>query len=220
MYCLFLLFQRSSLFLLMLFSDTYMMLSAPVEAELKDKGSKFLAYAFPVRSEEEAKQKLLDVKKEHAGANHHCYAYVLGFDGLIQKANDDREPSNTAGKPILRAILSKQLTNIIVIVVRYFGGRLLGVPGLIQAYGGAANLALASATLSEQTITERHQLVFDYAQENDAFRLVKQFGLKVQSHIHAEKITIIFEIRKSEAEKVIQAIREHHLFETTFVGEQ
>jgi uncharacterized YigZ family protein len=204
----------------MLFSDTYTMLAAPAEAELKDKGSKFLAYAFPVRSEDEAKEKLQGIKKEHAGANHHCYAYVLGFDGAIQKANDDREPSNTAGKPILRAILSKQLTNTIVIVVRYFGGRLLGVPGLIQAYGGAAALVLESARLVEQTITERHQLVFDYAQENEAFRLVKQFGLKVQSHVHAKKITLIFEVRKSEAERVIQAIRQYHLFETAFVSEQ
>jgi uncharacterized YigZ family protein len=204
----------------MLFSDIYLMIAAPVQAELKEKGSRFLAYAFPVKGEEEAKSFIAAVKKEHAGANHHCYAYVIGFDGNIQKANDDREPSNTAGKPILRAILAKQLTNTIVIVVRYFGGKLLGVPGLIQAYGGAAQMAIEMARLTEQVITEQHRLVFDYANENEAFRLVKQFGLKVISHIHAEKITLIFEVRKSEADKVIQAIRKNHLFETTFVSEQ
>jgi uncharacterized YigZ family protein len=204
----------------MLFSDTYLMLAAPVEAELKDKGSKFLAYAFPIHSEEDAKDKIAAIKKEHAGANHHCYAYVLGFSGEVQKANDDREPSNTAGKPILRAILSKQLTNAIVIVVRYFGGKLLGVPGLIQAYGGAASMALETARIIENSITERHQLVFDYTQENEAFRLLKQFGLKVLSHVHAEKITLIFEVRKSESEKVVKAIRQNHLFETAFISEQ
>jgi uncharacterized YigZ family protein len=204
----------------MLFSDTYLMIGAPVVAELKDKGSKFIAYAFPIYSEEEAKQKMMEMKKEHAGANHHCYAYVLGADGNIQKTNDDREPSNTAGKPILRAILSKQLTNTIVIVVRYFGGKLLGVPGLIQAYGGAASMALETARVVELVVTEHHRLVFDYAHENEAFRLIKQFGLKVLSHIHAEKITLIFEVRKQEAEKVIKAIRQHHLFETAFVSEQ
>jgi uncharacterized YigZ family protein len=204
----------------MLFSDNYFTIAVPVEAELKDKGSRFLAYAFPVHSEEEARQKLLAIKKEHAGANHHCYAYVLGSGSMIQKANDDREPSNTAGKPILRAILSKQLTNTIVIVVRYFGGKLLGVPGLIQAYGGAAVMALENARIVENTIMEQHQLVFDYAHENEAFRLIKQFGLKVLSHVHAEKITLIFEVRKNEAEKVISSIRKNHLFETSFITEQ
>jgi uncharacterized YigZ family protein len=204
----------------MLFGDTYNMIASPVEAELKDKGSRFVAFAYPVTTEEEVKQIIASLKKDHFGANHHCYAYVLGFDAAIQKSNDDREPSNTAGKPILRVVLSKQLTNTLVVVVRYFGGKLLGVPGLIQAYGGAATLALEKATIIQKIITERHELVFDYAAENEAFRLIKQYGLKVLSHVHSEKITLIFEVRKTEAEKVIKAVKSNHLFETTFISEQ
>ena len=204
----------------MLFGDTYNMIASPVEAELKDKGSSFLAFAYSIKNEEEAKQFIANLKRVHFGANHHCYAFVLGFDGAIQKSNDDREPSNTAGKPILRGILAKQLTNTLVVVVRYFGGKLLGVPGLIQAYGGAATQALDKATIVQKIITEKHELVFDYATENEAFRLIKQYGLKVLSHIHSEKITLIFEVRKTDAEKVINAIKNNHLFETTFISEQ
>lgn len=204
----------------MLFSDTYLMLAAPAEGLFKDKGSKFYAFAYPVHSEEEVKQHLNQLKKEHVAANHHCYAYVLGFDQSIQKANDDREPSNTAGKPILRSILSKQLTNTLVVVVRYFGGRLLGVPGLIEAYGGAAADALQQARVIEKIITERHELKCDFDQENEAFRIMKQFGLKIIQHHHGEQITLIFEVRRSQAEQVMKAIRDKRIFETTFMGQQ
>jgi uncharacterized YigZ family protein len=204
----------------MLFSDTYQMLTGPSEGLFKDKGSKFQAYAFPVKNEEDVKQHLQQLKKEHVAANHHCYAYVMGFDQNIQKANDDREPSNTAGKPILRSILSKQLTNTLVVVVRYFGGKLLGVPGLIQAYGEAAADALSHARIEEKVIIERHELKFDFEQENDAFRIVKQYGLKVEQHHYGEKISLIFEVRRSQAEQVIKAIRDKRVFETTFLGEE
>jgi uncharacterized YigZ family protein len=204
----------------MLFSDTYNMLAAPAEGLFKDKGSKFYAFAYPVHTEEEVKEHLNRLKKEHVAANHHCYAYVLGFDQSIQKANDDREPSNTAGKPVLRNILSKQLTNTLVVVVRYFGGKLLGVPGLIEAYGGAAADALNNGKIVEQVITERHEMKFGFEQENEAFRIVKQFGLKIVQHHHAEQISLIFEVRRSQAEQVMKAIKEKRVFETTFLGQQ
>jgi len=204
----------------MLFSDTYHMLAGPAQGEFKDKGSKFYAFAYPVHSEEEVKQYLNQLKKEHVAANHHCYAYVLGFDQAIQKANDDREPSNTAGKPILRGILSKQLTNTLVVVVRYFGGKLLGVPGLIEAYGGAATNALNNGKIIEKVITERHELRFAFEHENEAFRIVKQFGLKIVQHHHAEQISLIFEVRRSQAGQVMKAIKDKRVFETTFLGQQ
>lgn len=204
----------------MLFSDTYLMPASTGEGLFKDKGSKFLAFAYPVKNEEEVKQLLQQIKKDHVAAAHHCYAYVLGFDKQIQKSNDDREPSNTAGKPILRSILAKDLTFTLVVVVRYFGGKLLGVPGLIQAYGEAAADAVSKLKVIEKTITEKHELRFDYLHENDAFKIIKQFGLKILQHHHAEQISIIFEVRKSQAAAVLHAINEKRMFETTFLGEQ
>ncbi|MES2778661.1 MAG: YigZ family protein [Bacteroidota bacterium] len=204
----------------MLFSDTYKVPATIGEGLFKDKGSKFMAFVYPIKNEEEVKMYLQQLKKEHFSAAHHCYGYVLGFDKQIQKSNDDREPSNTAGKPILRSILAKDLTNTLVVVVRYFGGKLLGVPGLIQAYGEAAADALNSIPIVEKIITEKHELRFDYSHENEAFKIIKQFSLKILQHHHAEEITIIFEVRKSQAEAVLHAIKEKRIFETTFLGEQ
>lgn len=204
----------------MLFSDTYNVPATTGEGLFKDKGSKFIAYVFPLKNEEEVKVYLQELKRDHFAAAHHCYAYVLGFDKQIQKSNDDREPSNTAGKPILRSILAKDLTNTLVVVVRYFGGKLLGVPGLIQAYGEAAADALNNISVVEKIITEKHELSFDYSNENEAFKIIKQFGLKILQHHHADQISIIFEVRKSQANAVLHAIREKRVFETTFIGEQ
>ncbi len=204
----------------MLFSDTYKMPKANGEGLFKDRGSKFLGFAFPINHEDEAKQLIQQLRKEHFSAAHHCYAYVLGFDQSFQKSNDDREPSNTAGKPILRSILAKELTNTLVVVVRYFGGKLLGVPGLIQAYGEAAADALNNTPVVEKIITEKHEIRMDPVAENEAFKLVKQFGLKIVDHQYGEQISIIFEVRKSLAAQVLNAIREKRLFETTFLSEQ
>ncbi len=203
----------------MLFSDTYKILQSPCEGLFKDRGSKFMAYAFPIFREDELKPILHQIKKEHFAAAHHCYAYVLGAGKEIEKANDDREPANTAGKPILRSILSKDLTNTVVIVVRYFGGKLLGVSGLINAYGEAANDALNNGIIIEKIVCEQYQLSFEYEQENEAFRIIKHFGLKILQHHHTEKISLIFEVRKSQADQVIKAIKEKHFFEVKFLSE-
>lgn len=152
---------------------TYQTLAAPSYAELKDKGSKFMAFAHPINSSDEVKALLDPLKKEHFKAVHFCYAYRLGTDGSDYRANDDGEPSGSAGRPILGQIDSAELTDVVVIVVRYFGGTLLGVPGLIQAYKGVAALALAEAVVIEKNVTHHTQLSFEYATMNDVMRLIK-----------------------------------------------
>lgn len=152
---------------------TYKTLAAPCYAELKDKGSKFMAFAYPISSSDEVKNLLEPLKKEHFKAVHFCYAYRLGLDGSDFRANDDGEPSGSAGRPILGQIDSAELTDVVIIVVRYFGGTLLGVPGLIQAYKGAAALALAEGSIVEKNVMYQTQLSFEYATMNDVMRLIK-----------------------------------------------
>jgi putative IMPACT (imprinted ancient) family translation regulator len=121
-----------------LFSDVYYEVERDAEFVLRERGSKFYAYVYGVRSEAEVKEKLEVLKREYPDATHHCYAWVMGARGEAQRANDDGEPGNSAGRPILRAVISAGLTNVLVVVVRYFGGTMLGIPGLIDAYGGSA----------------------------------------------------------------------------------
>jgi len=146
----------------MLFEDTYSTIEKPAEGIFRVRGSKFLAYAFPVSTENELKNILPQLKAEHPKANHHCYALRLGIDRSVFKINDDREPSGTAGRPILNTLLSRDLTNIVVIVVRYFGGTLLGVPGLINAYKSATEEALKQAVIIEKTVNDIYTIDFDY----------------------------------------------------------
>ena len=205
----------------MFFSDTYKTIAFKSEGEFKDKGSKFLGFAFPITNENEVKDIINSLKKEHYTAAHHCYAYILGTAQEIQKSNDDREPNNTAGKPILRAILSKQLTNTLVVVVRYFGGKLLGVPGLIQAYGESANEALKAAKILEKIITEHHLTIGNYKDENEVYKAYKQFGAKIISHTYNEtQFSIIFEVRKTKAIDITNYLKEKRLFEIKFISEQ
>jgi len=143
-------------------------------AEFKDRGSKFLAYAYPVSSAEDVKAKLQVLKKEHPKAVHHCYAYRIGTDGLLYRANDDGEPSGSAGKPILGQIDSAGITNVLVVVVRYFGGTLLGVPGLINAYKTATQDALQQASLIEKWIEQRVEIQFDYPVMGEVMYLLRQ----------------------------------------------
>src|SRR5215831_1533802 len=142
-------------------------------AEFKDRGSRFITYTFPIQSVDEFKQKLNEIKKEHPKATHHCFAYRLGVDGSMFRVSDDGEPSGSAGKPILGQIDSKALTNTLVIVVRYFGGTLLGVPGLINAYKTATALALQLTPIAMKQITERYILQFDYTQMNEVMAAIR-----------------------------------------------
>jgi uncharacterized YigZ family protein len=145
----------------------------------KDKGSKFLAFAFPVKSESEIKNQLDSLRKKYFDARHHCYAYVLGADKIMFKAYDDGEPSHSASDPILGQIRSKNLTDVLVVVVRYFGGVKLGVGGLMQAYKAAAEDALNRASIVEIEVTKTIELKFDYVRTPGVMRLVKDFELKI-----------------------------------------
>jgi uncharacterized YigZ family protein len=148
-------------------------------AEFKDRGSKFIAYSYPVNSIEQAKKFLAALKKEHPKAVHHCLAYRMGVDGSTFRVSDDGEPSGSAGRPILGQIDSKQLTNILVVVVRYFGGTLLGVPGLINAYRTATSLALQLSPMIQKPIEIAYTLHFDYQQMNEVMMIVKQYNCSV-----------------------------------------
>ena len=158
---------------------TYQTLAAPAEAEFKDKGSRFIAYAYPVRSAEDVKNHVERQRQAHHKARHWCYAYRLGTDGLQFRANDDGEPSGSAGRPILGQIDSFAVTDTLIIVVRYFGGTLLGVPGLIHAYKTAAAEALKAAEIIEKNIEKTVFLRCGYPHLNDAVRIAKQHQAEI-----------------------------------------
>lgn len=162
--------------------DYYFTIETEGFAEYKDRGSKFLAYAFPISNKEAFKTHLEKIKKEHPKAAHYCYAYRIGFDGNDFRTNDDGEPSGTAGKPILAQIDSKKLCDILVVVVRYFGGTLLGVPGLINAYKTAASLALQCTHILQKSIEVIFTLQFNYPEMNDVMRILKQFNCTIHKN--------------------------------------
>ncbi|SEB19390.1 IMPACT family protein [Pedobacter hartonius] len=190
----------------MLFDDTYKAIAEPAEGLFKDKGSKFIAFAWPILSDAEIKPILLKLRAEHTRANHFCYAYRLSPDRNVFRVNDDGEPSGTAGRPILNMLLSADLTNILIVVVRYFGGTLLGVPGLINAYKSAAAAAVQAARIIEKTVNDRYELKFDYLVMNDVMRLIKEEQLTVLEQHFDNECRINFEVRKSQLNKVLQRI--------------
>lgn len=153
---------------------TYHTIDATANAEFKDRGSKFIGYCFPVKTTNDVKAALAELKKEHPKAGHHCYAYRLGIDGNQYRANDDGEPAGSAGRPILGQIDSAGITDTLVIVVRYFGGTLLGVPGLINAYKIATVDCLALVNIVEKNVEQMVQLEFDYSIMNDVMTILKQ----------------------------------------------
>lgn len=187
----------------MLFDDTYLTIENPAEAIFRDRGSKFLAYVYPIRSEVEIKEIINHLKTEHPKANHHCWAMRLSPDRSIFRVNDDGEPSGTAGRPILNTLLSKNLTNILVVVVRYFGGTLLGVPGLINAYKSATDLALAEAKIVEQVIKDVYTINFDYLQMNEVMKIIKDDQLTVLNQQFDNICSITLAIRKMQINQVI-----------------
>ncbi len=160
-----------------MFDDTYHTIKAPSEGLYKEKGSKFLAFAYPVRTLDEVKEHLDRLRKDYFDARHHCYAYILGANKDAWRANDDGEPSGTGGRPIYGQLLSADLTDTLIVVVRYFGGILLGASGLANAYKTAARDAIDNAEIIEKTIDIRYRLHFEYALMNDVMRIIKEFGL-------------------------------------------
>ena len=159
--------------------DFYYTIDTQGIAEFKDRGSKFLAYTFPVKTKEDFKIHLQALKKEHPKAVHHCFAYRIGYDGTNFRVSDDGEPSGTAGKQILGQIDSKKLCDILVVVVRYFGGTLLGVPGLINAYKTATSLALQCTHITQKYIEVNYSLHFNYPEMNEVMHILKQYNCSI-----------------------------------------
>jgi len=191
--------------------DVYRTIVEPSpEVLFKDKGSKFFGYAFPVKDEYSVKEILETLKKKHHNARHWCYAYQLGKKYEYYRANDDGEPSNSAGMPIYGQIQSFHLTDVLIVVVRYFGGTKLGVSGLINAYKTAAQMALDVANLEERTIDVEYQLTFEYPEMNTVMRLIKENNVIVREQNLTLNCKIIIAVREMEAEKVF------NLFENTY----
>lgn len=191
----------------MLFDDTYRTIRNRATGQYKEKGSKFIAIASPVRDENEVKKELEAIKKEYYDARHHCFAYVIGFNREAYRINDDGEPSGTAGRPIHGQILSYDLTNVLIVVVRYFGGIKLGVSGLINAYKTAAGDALSQAEIAEMTVNEVYEVSFDYTVMNEIMKIVKEENLELLNTKFDLDCSLIFKIRKREADRVNSRIR-------------
>lgn len=187
--------------------DSYTTLAGPAHGEFRDRGSKFLAYAFPVYTEEEWQARLEEVRREHPKARHHCYGYRLGLDGNNFRANDDGEPSGTAGRPILGQIDSFGLANVIVIVVRYFGGTLLGTSGLINAYKESTANALNQAELIERTVEDIYRITFDYALMGNVMSSIKNLELEMARQDFGDIGIVEVAIRQSEVEDKLRRLK-------------
>lgn len=183
-------------------NDSFKTIANKSEGYFKDKGSKFFAFAFPIKNEEEIKTILVQLKKEHHSARHHCYAWRLGTEEIIFRANDDGEPSFTAGKPILGQLQSFELTNILVVVVRYFGGTLLGTSGLINAYRTATADALRNAEIVTKIIEDQITLKFTYNEMNEVMQIIKQENLNVINTRFELNCELDFSVRRSETSRI------------------
>ena len=190
-----------------MFDDTYKTLATNSKGIYTEKGSRFIGFAFPVEKEEEVKQHLADIRKSFYDARHHCYAYILGAEKNVYRINDDGEPSGTAGKPIYGQLLSNDLTNVLIVVVRYFGGIKLGVPGLINAYRTAAKEAINANTVIEKTIDETYRVLFDFPEMNAVMKVLKNDFIKINSQTYMEKYVVTFTVRRKEADKFLSSLR-------------
>ncbi len=189
-----------------MFDDTYRTIRGPAEGLFKEKGSKFLAFAFPVCSTDEVKQHLEALRKEYFDARHHCYAYILGPSKDVYRVNDDGEPSGTGGRPIHGQLLSADLTDTLIVVVRYFGGVLLGASGLANAYKTAARDAIEHAEIVEKTIDVRYRLQFEYVLMNDVMRIVKEFGLTPMNQDYNLDCRLELSVRQSQSVRLYDAL--------------
>ncbi len=189
-------------------NDTYRTLIAPSgEVLFKDRSSKFFGYAFPVTNEEEIDNRLEQLKREHHKARHWCYAWQLGKEYEHYRANDDGEPSNSAGMPIYGQLQSYQVTNTLVVVVRYFGGTKLGVGGLVQAYKTAASMALEQAKIVTRTIDIRFQLDFEYPEMNIVMRIIKEEDLTIVAQKMELSCRLIIAVRKKDANRIFKLFK-------------
>ena len=193
-----------------MFNDTYKEIKTPTTGLHKEKGSRFISYLFPVYSEQEVKKRLEEVKKIEHSARHHCYAYIINPDKSLQRANDDGEPSFTAGKQILGQIQSNNLTNILIIVVRYFGGIKLGVTGLIRSYKTAAADSISQGIFVTKTIKEQYKVSFKYPLMNDVMRLIKEHNLEIINIDFQIDCNLIFAVPKSKDDNVVETFKKNH----------
>lgn len=185
--------------------DTYKTITKPSEETLfKDRNSKFFGYAFPVFSEEDIKERLEELRKQHHTARHHCYAWQLGTENIRFRANDDGEPSNSAGQPIYGQIQAFEVTNILIVSVRYFGGTKLGVGGLINAYRTSAQLALEASEIVEKTIDVYYKLSFGYDMMNKVQRIIKERNLDIINQKLELDCEYTISVRKKEAESIFE----------------
>ena len=185
--------------------DTFKTIASPsTEILFKEKNSKFFGYSFPITSEDEVKSIVNNLRKQHFGAGHFCYAFQLGTDTLFFRANDDGEPNNSAGMPIYGQIQSFGLTNVLVVVVRFFGGVKLGVGGLISAYKTAAQMALEESVILEKTIDVHFQISFDYKNMNKVMRIIKEKNLEIITQQMKESCQIIIATRKKNAKIIFE----------------
>ena len=183
-------------------SDSFLSISGESRGVYREKASKFIAIALPVATEEEVKAHLELLRRDYHDANHHCYAYRLGADTAGYRVNDDGEPSGSAGKPIYGQILSTGLSDVLVVVVRYFGGTKLGIPGLIHAYKTAAREALDSADIIEKVIRVQFRVTFEYKIINEIMRILKEDGIKIINQSSGENCEIDFQVRKNLGPKI------------------
>ncbi len=199
--------------------DTYNCIVANPDTEslFKDRGSKFIGYAFYVETEDEIKERIAEVKKVHYSARHHCYAYRIGTDEIKFRANDDGEPSHSAGDPILGQILAKDITNILVIVVRYFGGIKLGVGGLIQAYKTAAKEILDECEIETKTINRLFSVTLEYPELNQIMRFVKENNLNIVEQKMEMNCEIIISVRLKDADSIYDKLCKMHKMKTKII---
>ena len=200
--------------------DTYLTIESKGEGLYKEKGSKFIALAYPVTTEEEIKPILANLRKEYHDARHYCYAYQLGADKKKFRANDDGEPTNSAGQPILGQIKSNNLTNVVVIVIRYFGGKLLGVSGLINAYKTAAADALSNTKIITKTIRDLYELTFAYTIINNVMRLIEEEKLTIVKQTFEADCTIRIGVRLSKSEAIKKRIEKSPEVTIKYIGRE
>jgi uncharacterized YigZ family protein len=198
-------------------SDTYKTIKSPAEGLYKEKGSRFVSVAIPISEVESVKIIIDKIRKEHREARHHCYAYIIGHDRNTWRVNDDGEPSGTAGRPIMGQINSFGLTNLIIVVSRYFGGTLLGVSGLINAYRKSAESALQNAEIIERTLQEYYEIAYPYAVMNDVMKILKDESIEQSKQSFALECRILINFRVSAKEKILHRLSRIEGLESRYI---
>ncbi|MDR4989321.1 MAG: YigZ family protein [Bacteroidales bacterium] len=186
--------------------DTYKTIRKHSQGLYKAKGSKFISFAFPVSNEVQVEEHLESVRKKYHDARHHCYAWALGYGRTSYKINDDGEPSGTAGKPIYGQIRAHDLTNLLIVVLRYFGGTKLGIRGLINAYKGASIDALTNNVIITETLKTQYRIVFDYLVMNEVMQIMKEYELEQRHQDFGLSCTLVFSVRQSKADVVLRKL--------------